>query len=654
MLKIFVKLIVCLVTISLLPSTLVAQTRLAVDIDDPVYTLIEIGEVKGILTKISQIKPYSRKDVYTLLSRMKAREYELSPRERTILNAYLDRFATSFVPTPRAGLTTLTDGSFVFGNQAGHARLGIRSNTKFQFAVEDLNALYASIPLEAYVEGDFANAMFSYHLNIVFNSGKNSPFPYAHHGQRASMGMGFWMRLLNQPTQNEVWDNETMNYWAQALETSPEIAGQFWNDRVLFRLGTTPNREIGTGLLLSRDAAPYNAIELAVRPTDWFNFYYSTGFLTGGRNTLGNDNRDTEFHNDLLVQNSKMFSLHVGEFFISDYFYLNVWESVIWGSRAEAAYLIPVNIFLFAQNLIGDHDNIAFGASAASIIPNIGKFEASIFIDEFQGKNIATSPRNMLAWDVGMRLHFPWLAFSQFRFKYTNIGPYVYSHYPQNYAQFGQNTRGDNVLIDTGYNNRGKGLGSFLKPNSDEFAFAFDTLFMPGLSLSLGYSLVRHGNSAPHKYWLGKDGRYYTDEERDSGAYAADFFDYGQVWAWDRDGITGETNGWLDYRRWDELQWQRNFLKDGIYDWTNSVSIKATYDLRFLPLGSRENPITIPVIIGFGYTFAHTSYNFNGRDFSHIDPVDYQEAMNWAKRFGYSYNTNVKNILTFTVSLYPR
>ncbi|NIZ41152.1 hypothetical protein PVA45_06515 [Entomospira entomophila] len=633
-------------------GSLFGQTRLSVDINDPVYTLIEVGEVKGLLTKISQVKPYTRQDVYRFLSQMKAREYELSASERVILDAYLVRFRPSFNPSPKDLSSAGWNGAFAFGNQYGHAKLGLRVGGHFQFAVEKPDAIYASIPAEFYVEGDFLNSMFSYYVNIIMNTGQNSPFPFANHGEHVAMGMGFWQRFFGEPKSSEIWETTSMEKWAQALEMTPEIAGQFWDDRILLRAGILRNREVGTGLTLSRQAANFAAFEFGIRPIEWFNFYYMTGGLTGGRNTLGSDIRDTEFHNERLVQNSKMFSYHIGEFFISDYFYLNVWESVIWGSRMEAAYLVPVSVFMIAQNLIGDHDNIAFGFGASTIIPKIGKLEANIMLDEFQGKNILTSPRNMMAWDIGLRAHIPWLPFSQFSFKYTHIGPYVYTHYPQNYAQMGQNISGDNVLIDTGYNNRGKALGSYLKPNSDEFKFTFDTMIIPGLSFSLGYSLVRHGNSAPHKYYLGKDGRYYSEDETTNKP--ADFF-RGEVWAWDRDNITGELNGFLDYGRWDAIKWDRHFTKDAIYDWTNSFSLNFAYDMRFIPLYNKEGVRReIPIVLRFGYTFAHTFYDFNGKGFSHIKDEDLASAMAWARRFGYTYETTIKNIFTFSVSLYPR
>lgn len=633
-----------------------AQSRLSVDINDPVYTLIEIGEVKGILTKISQVKPYTHQDVYTFLSKMKAREYELSTKERKILDEYLVRFSPTFSPD-----SSISDfgwnGGFDYGNQEGHARMGFRTGMHLQFAAEDPSRQYASIPIELYVQGDFLNSLFSYYINVILNTGSNSSYPFANFGERKAMGLGFWQRWFGSPKESEIWETENLHPWAQALETTPELAGQFWDDRILLRMGILRNREINSGLMLSKHAAPFSAFELAVRPTNWFNFYYLTGALNGGRNTLGSDIRDTEFHNDILVQNIKMFSYHTGEFFISDYFYMNIWESVVWGSRMEVSYLIPVNIFLMAQNLIGDHDNMAFGAGASTIIPHIGKLETNVMIDEFQGKNLGKNPRNMIAWDLGMRFHIPWVSFSQFSFKYTYIGPYLYTHYPQNYAQMGQNREGDQVLIDTGFNHRGKSLGSFLKPNSDQFNFEFNSLLMPGLNISVGYSLVRHGNSAPHKYWLGKDGNYYTTQEREERIAEGDesFFFEDSVWAWDRDNISGELNSFLNYRVWDANPWDKRFLKDAIYDWTNSISLNASYDLRFLKFFNKKGiRREIPVIIGFGYTFAHTFYDFNGKGFSHIDPEEMNDALAWAERFGYTYKNNFKNIFSFRLTVYPR
>lgn len=627
--------------------SLSAQTRLSVDINEPVYTFIEMAEVKGILTKVSQVKPYTNQDIVRMLARIKAREFMLTERERTILDSFIRQYQSTFRSEATIGEQLLRTGSVDVGDANNNMRFGIKFDFLMGISVENPLNYMGSVPLQLYLKGDLANSLISYNVNVGLSFNKIHHDPFVHWGEVPAHGMGFGQRLWGNKS-SEVWNRDEMDAWAMVFEMNPEVATQLWDDRILLRWGRLENREVGSGLVISEEAAPFSAFELGVRPAEWFNFYFMVGSLSGGPSSLSNSQRDTEFHNDYLVQNSKMLSYHIGEFFLSDYFYFNVWESMIWGKRFEPAYIMPVNIFLFSQNMVGDLDNYAFGLGGATIVPGVMKLSADIFLDEFQFKNLASNPRNMFGVNTQVRFNIPKVPFTQLTFEYTYISPYTYTHYPQSYSSNGLNTNGNQVLTDTGYHNRGKGTGSMLKPNSDQFKLGLDSLPMPGLSLSFGYSLTRHGGSAPKQYLLGSDGRYY-DVGHDFAAAGTRVTQVGgPVWAWDRDGITGELNGYLDYNAFQNDPWERKFLKDGIYDWTNSFSLEAGYDLRHLK--GREGKI--PMIVNVGYTFAHTFYKYNGHeaDLRATDPA----GLEWSRRFfGNTYQNHFKNIFTLSLSIFP-
>jgi hypothetical protein len=73
-------------------APLPAQSKLSVDIGDPVYQLLELGEMKGILSRLSAVRPYPRSRVIELLERMWGERSMLSPAEQAVLVASLQPF----------------------------------------------------------------------------------------------------------------------------------------------------------------------------------------------------------------------------------------------------------------------------------------------------------------------------------------------------------------------------------------------------------------------------------------------------------------------------------------------------------------------------------------------------------------------------------
>ena len=93
--KLRVKLPLLLLLWSLAAAQAPAQSRLAVDLTDPVYQLLELGELKGALSRLSAVKPYSRSEVLRLLERMWQHRELLNPREREILEWTRERIGAA-------------------------------------------------------------------------------------------------------------------------------------------------------------------------------------------------------------------------------------------------------------------------------------------------------------------------------------------------------------------------------------------------------------------------------------------------------------------------------------------------------------------------------------------------------------------------------
>lgn len=105
-------------------------------------------------------------------------------------------------------------------------------------------------------------------------------------------------------------------------------------------------------------------------------------------------------------------------------------------------------------------------------------------------------------------------------------------------------------------------------PNSDEILLKFECHPKAGLNAYLTYQLIRHGTN---------------DVDGTPG-----------------DLIYGDIYIPYNYARQSYYP-DKNFLKDGIYDWSNIVSVGGSYRFK-----------NFPAKIGIGYIFSHTFWDTNG------------------------------------------
>ena len=63
-----------------------SQAQLIVDLDDPVYSLFEVSDIRGVINKLSAVKPYNQNRVEDYLSRLINRG-GFSAQEKVIINA---------------------------------------------------------------------------------------------------------------------------------------------------------------------------------------------------------------------------------------------------------------------------------------------------------------------------------------------------------------------------------------------------------------------------------------------------------------------------------------------------------------------------------------------------------------------------------------
>ena len=129
--------------------------------------------------------------------------------------------------------------------------------------------------------------------------------------------------------------------------------------------------------------------------------------------------------------------------------------------------------------------------------------------------------------------------------QYTKIEPFTYAHYTETMYPF------SSVPVAMSYTNDGENLGYHLPPNSDELLVSIRTAPLPGVSGTLQYSLVRHGDNP--------------------SAAVGDPV------------IQGDVNKPFNYQRAGEYP-KKDFLHDGLYDWNSIFQVSGSYRLTGIPM----------------------------------------------------------------------
>ncbi|MCX7026010.1 MAG: hypothetical protein NT061_00670 [Spirochaetes bacterium] len=101
-----------------------AQSQLAVDLGHPVYSVLATAELRGVIARLSSVKPYTRAQVAEYLAAIETRMNAFSPAEREQITALAKEFATgSYGGAP---LINIENGKAVAGVKLeATAKLGV-------------------------------------------------------------------------------------------------------------------------------------------------------------------------------------------------------------------------------------------------------------------------------------------------------------------------------------------------------------------------------------------------------------------------------------------------------------------------------------------------------------------------------------------------
>lgn len=515
-------------------SLIQAQTFNAVDIDESVYRLLDIAEMKGILTNLSQVRPYSRVEIKNYLKKINQNRNTLSKLEKTVLDSALHKYR--ILERDNTVLNILKEGKVHFNNDEDalfpiNAGLYFDSETRADF---NFPSIHSTNFFTFFIEGDISD-FASY--NVDFSLGVNnvdvdafSPFAYTDIATDS-----YYIALSHGLNGSGLFDGDK-DGTSFSMMSRPEISTSFWDNKL--QLGFSRyRRDLGNGygnLTLSSTARPYSGIDLKFRPLDWFNMYYSVGSLN---NWFKGDDRVSGDHLD-----QKMLTTQLFEFMPLKWLYTSLSTSVVWGKRLELAYFNPLLPPVFGQSLTGDHDNVSADFSIAVKIPIGLKIYGAMYLDEMRSTDgWTTDPVMPFATQAGIKFVIPKLPFTITSFQYTKLEPYVYAHYEQDYY-----FADDTDLFDITWTHNGENLGYHLPPNSDEFLFRIESMPYKNFRFLLQYQYIRHGDGDPA---LGE-----MEGSIDSGSF---------------DPSTGNT---------------KDFLNDGIYEKIHIATFEASYEFEELPI----------------------------------------------------------------------
>jgi len=499
-----------------------AQENLSVDLRHPVYYLLTLAEIRGALSNVSRVKPYSKTRIIAYLEQADKNREKLTAAELALIEHYLQEF--------KGRKTGPEYGNLAVNGSLGLFVAGINFESDYRTDLSDLSQLHLFNALRFYIKGDLGDFLSYYGcFGVTYDKVDPACFPpYSFSKQWDGFHLGFG------DPRYSLDGVEDVPYFSFILEN--ELTAQFFNDDLTLRLARM-RRDWGEGegnLYLSASARPFEAVELEARLAPGVNLAYTVG-------SLGNWMKENESGGSGLSY-QKMLTVQMLEFFPFDWWYLSAAGIAVWGNHFNFGYITPLMYPVINQNVQGNVDNVFQVVNSTFTIPGIARIYLSLFVDEMEFAELPdlfTRPRNMFACQVGARIPLPGLPAFMLTLQYTKIEPFVYAHYPE------QN-------LDMSYTNDNENLGFHLPPNSDEFLVQLQSLLDYNLFLTVNYRLIRHGTNDPTL--MGGTPAIYGDIDIP--------FDYSQ------------TNNYPD----------KSFLNDGIYDWNHIITLQASYTFPQFPV----------------------------------------------------------------------
>ena len=571
------------VVLVLIVVALPAQNHNSISVDEvDLYRLLEIAEISGMIDRLPSARPLPLSAVKRALGQMENSRIDLSAWQKEVLDEYLDRFVRD------EDKSILKDGDIRYDHDILPVTWRFSTENDFKIDVADTRQGGIHNIFNSTLSGGLGESVsYGFKINIQLNKvniDDNAPYPYAWEPYTYTKVGDGGARYLSAPSLQYLMPRSLALGWA----LYPEIAFSFWDNRVDLRLARL-RRDWGLGegnLFLDEQARPFLGFEGILSPWKWLTFTFLFGGLEYGPSFRKSPFGFGEYPllkdgvSDYTIGISEvsrvqqnMLSIFQLELAPTKWLYISLFDAVIYLKRLELGYMFPFMSKLLHQNNTGDFDNVMFGASLALSWPGLFRAYGTFYIDEWNPTIPLNSLRNQLAYQAGVKATIPMDIWSLLTFQYTKIEPFTYTHYVVKGAPWYYS-----LEMETGYLNNGENLGSYLEPNSDEFILSFHVQPAPWWTAGATYRLIRHGTGAGSTY--------------DSWGYQG--------------GPDGDPNG-----AYANGTSQKNFLKDGTYEWFHVLSLGGSIDLR---------NFIAPARISLQYSFVY-EYDTNSPANNSFNPV---------------------------------
>lgn len=464
-----------------LSSIFAIQKNISVQISNEVYRVIDSAEIKGIIPTQPEVKPYTLGRVKDILEEIKSSD-SISDKDKEYIDTISESLDRRYGGEKASNIQDiLLNGYYTgLGNEFFDIAVGGRFSNQNTIGINN-GAKDFRNKITAYFSGDISQSI-SFYIDFAIlidrldhNAFLTTDFTTECNGWYMGFGNG-GLRTQTSPFKS----------FEEGLAMNPEIGASAFNDTLFFRFGSI-KREWGPGinnLALSGSARSFEALELSFSPSSKFSFSVAAGSLgkgflsmDGQADSIGNvDLRDCTYDNNFSIQRIEVSPI--------DGLILSIYESVIYRKRFELAYLNPLSIYMFAQNYIGDFDNVLAGIDLSYILKDIGKVYFALAIDECERinpKTFFTWARNIIALQGGLNVPVSLGMFGVLTLQATYIPPFFGTHYA--FSSDNQPFYNGEVKID--YINKGQPLSYPLYPDSFEILASFKSNINPNTSLDI-------------------------------------------------------------------------------------------------------------------------------------------------------------------------
>jgi hypothetical protein len=407
----------------------------SVPLDHRVYTVLENAEVRGLIDRQMDVRPYSAHTILTLLDELSRHTNNLSVMERNEVESLAKQIDTSYGTEPSPIKDILSTGYYRSYNEDKKigTSLGATFSTQQTGSLSLLEYDSRNVG-SAFIKGDLGTKV-SYVMTIGATVDHLNPHVFLP-PDFTIPGEGFYNRVSAGDRYLRVIPSDG---FYNGFVLSPELAVSLFDNNLRIRWGSI-KRDWGPGLnnlLLSSNARPFDGIEIQVDFASWLHYAVVTGSL--GKFALRELDGKPFFSDDAWTDKpyyrfDNNFSTHRVEVDFFKNLTFGIQESVVWQKRFELGYLNPLTIYMFQQNNLGDIDEMIAGVDLTYTWPEKARFYAAVATTEMNDvssiKKIFTYPRNMLAYQAGVVIPIPVGSFSTLTAQWTFLSPFFYAHYP--------------------------------------------------------------------------------------------------------------------------------------------------------------------------------------------------------------------------------